>query len=84
MRHEYITKGVCAKKIVFDLDGNVVRNVSFFGGCNGNLQAVSRLTDGMTVEEIEAKCKGICCGSRQTSCADQLAKGVREALNGSI
>lgn len=79
MKCEYKTKGVCANLIRFDLDGNVVTNVSFNGGCNGNLKAVSKLVDGMTVEQIEGYLKGNTCGMRGTSCADQLAKAVRKA-----
>ncbi|MBQ8856584.1 MAG: TIGR03905 family TSCPD domain-containing protein [Lachnospiraceae bacterium] len=79
MRCEYKTKGTCASMIKFDLEGNVVSNVSFMGGCNGNLKAVSKLVDGMTVEQIEGYLKGNTCGMRDTSCADQLAKAVRKA-----
>lgn len=77
MKCEYKTKGVCSSMIQFDLDGNVVTNVSFRGGCDGNLKAVSKLVDGMTVEQIEGYLKGNTCGMRSTSCADQLAKAVR-------
>ena len=79
MHHEYKTKGTCSQAISFDLDGDVVRNISFFGGCNGNLKAISTLVDGMTVEQIEEKLKGNTCGFRPTSCADQLAQAVRAA-----
>ena len=79
MRCEYKTKGVCASQIKFDLEGNVVSNVSFLGGCNGNLKAVSKLVEGMTVEQIEGYLKGNTCGMRNTSCADQLAQAVRKA-----
>ena len=79
MRCEYKTKGVCASVIKFDLEGNVVSNVSFMGGCNGNLKAISKLVEGMTVEQIEGYLKGNTCGMRGTSCADQLAQGVRKA-----
>ena len=78
MKHVYKTKGVCAMSISFDLEGNVVTNVSFLGGCNGNLKAISKLVDGMSVEEIESKLKGNKCGFKSTSCADQLAIAVRE------
>ena len=57
----------------------MITNVSFIGGCNGNLKAISKLVDGMTVEQIEEKLKGNLCGKRPTSCADQLAIAVREA-----
>lgn len=80
MRYEYKTKGVCASCIKFNLEGNVVTDVSFVGGCNGNLKAVSKLVEGMTVEQIEGYLKGNTCGMRNTSCADQLAQGVRKAL----
>ncbi len=79
MEYNYKTKGVCARKINFNLEGNVVTGVSFLGGCNGNLKAISTLVDGMTVEEIESKLKGNRCGFKPTSCADQLAIAVREA-----
>lgn len=81
MKYSYRTRGVCAMEIDFDLDGNVVSDVSFTGGCNGNLKAISKLVDGMTVEQIEEKLKGNTCGGRPTSCADQLALAVREAYN---
>ena len=81
MKHyDYVTQGTCSKVISLDLEGNVVHNVSFFGGCDGNLKALPILVEGMTVEEIEAKLGGIQCGRRGTSCADQLSKAVREAL----
>lgn len=83
MEYNYQTKGVCARKINFNLEGNVVTGVSFLGGCNGNLKAISTLVDGMTVEEIESKLKGNRCGFKPTSCADQLAIAVREAYESS-
>ena len=78
-RHSYKTKNVCSQQINFDLEGNVVKNIEFIGGCNGNLKAISKLVDGWTVEQIEAKLSGNTCGVRPTSCADQLAKAVRAA-----
>ena len=79
MHYEYKTKGTCAQVINFDIDGDTITNVSFEGGCNGNLKAVSILVDGMTVDEIESKLSGNICGFKDTSCADQLARAVREA-----
>ncbi len=79
MRYQMRTQGVCASLISFDLNGDVVTNVKFDGGCNGNLKAVSKLVDGMTVDQIEGKLKGNLCGFKQTSCADQLAIAVRKA-----
>lgn len=79
MRYTYKTKMVCSKEINFDIDGNVITNISFVGGCNGNLKAISKILDGWTVEQIEEKIKGNTCGMRTTSCADQLCLAVREA-----
>lgn len=81
MNYTYKPKMVCSKEISFDIEGNVITNVKFVGGCNGNLKAVSKLVDGMTVEEIEAKLKGNTCGMRPTSCADQLCLAIREAYD---
>ena len=78
---QYKTKSVCASMINLDLEGNVVTNVSFQGGCNGNLKAISKLVEGMTVEQIEGYLKGNICGMRKTSCADQLALAVRTAYD---
>lgn len=80
MKYTYKTEKTCSKEIRFDLNGNIVTNVEFLGGgCPGNLQALPRLVDGMTVEEIQNKISGIICGFRGTSCADQLAKAVLNA-----
>ena len=78
---EYRTKGVCSMQISFDLNDDVVTNVRFLGGCNGNLKAIGKLVDGMTVDTIESYLKGNTCGPRSTSCADQLAIAVRQAYN---
>ena len=67
-------------RISFDLEGDTVHNVNFTGGCNGNLQAISRVVEGMTVDQIEGYFRGISCNGRGTSCSDQLAQGVRQAL----
>ncbi|MBE6827868.1 MAG: TIGR03905 family TSCPD domain-containing protein [Ruminococcaceae bacterium] len=79
MNYTYRTKNVCAQLIDFELDGDRVKNIRFTGGCNGNLKAISKLVDGMSVDEIEKKLKGNTCGFKGTSCADQLAIAVREA-----
>lgn len=84
MKYNYRTQNTCSTEIELELEGNVVRNISFTGGCNGNLKAIPILVDGWTVEEIEEKCKGITCGRRPTSCADQLACAVREAYEASL
>ena len=82
--YQYRPQGVCSVMIDFDLDGDIVRNISFTGGCNANLKAISKLVDGMTVDYIESKLAGNTCGYRSTSCADQFAKGVRAAYNKSL
>lgn len=79
--YEYITKGVCSRKIEFDIEGNVVKNVRFFSGCNGNTQGVSRLIEGMDANEAVRRLKGIDCNGRGTSCPDQLAKAISEVIN---
>jgi len=65
--------------ISFDINGNIITNIKFTGGCNGNLKAISKLLEGSTVEEISGKLLGNTCGPRPTSCADQLAKAVLKA-----
>ena len=79
MNYVYEPKNVCPMEIHFDINGDVITNIEFIGGCNGNLKAISKLVDGWTVEQIEEKLAGNICGRRPTSCADQLAKAVREA-----
>ena len=80
MSYLYQTRGTCSTLIEVELDGNVVKNVKFTGGCNGNLQAIPRLVEGLTVEQVEQKISGISCNGRGTSCGDQLAKACRFAL----
>lgn len=79
MDYTYRTKIVCSQEISFHIEGDVITNISFSGGCNGNLKALSKVLDGWTVEQIEAKLKGNLCGMKPTSCADQLCLAVREA-----
>ncbi|MBR4342671.1 MAG: TIGR03905 family TSCPD domain-containing protein [Lachnospiraceae bacterium] len=81
--YDYKTSGTCSQLISFDLDGNIVKNVSFVGGCNGNLQGVSRLVEGSSVEDIVTKLSGIKCGFKNTSCPDQLAKAVKAGYEAS-
>ena len=77
--YSYTTKGVCARKIDFDIVDNKVCNVSFLGGCNGNLKAISKLVEGMEVEKVIRILEGNTCGPRTTSCADQLVQALKEA-----
>ena len=81
MKYEYLTKGVCSQVISFDIDNDIISNIEFYGGCNGNLKAIAKLVDGWSVDKIEEYLKGNTCGRRPTSCADQLALAVREASN---
>ena len=81
MKYKYKTKMVCSQEISFDIDGDVITNIAFVGGCNGNLKALSKVLEGWTVEQIEAKLKGNTCGMRPTSCADQLCLAVRRAYD---
>ncbi len=81
MRYSYKTKMTCSQQINFNIDGDVITNIEFIGGCNGNLKAISKLVNGWTVDKIESYLLGNTCGMRPTSCADQLAKAVRAAYN---
>ena len=77
---DYKTHGVCSSMIHVDLDGDKIKDVNFVGGCNGNLQGISSLVKGMKVEDAIERLARIKCGSKATSCADQLAKALREAI----
>ena len=79
MKHTYKTSMVCASSVSFTLDGEIVTGVSFTGGCNGNLKAISKLIDGWTVDAVLEKLEGNSCGGRPTSCADQLCKALKKA-----
>ena len=81
MHHDMPTKMTCSTRISFDLNGDVVSNIVFTNGCNGNLKAIAKLVDGWTVDKIEEYLKGNTCGPRPTSCADQLAIAVRQAYD---
>ena len=83
MTYTYQTHGTCSSKIELELDGNIVKNVKFTGGCPGNLQAIPKLVEGLTVEQVEEKLSGIHCGMKSTSCGDQLARACREAYEAS-
>ena len=77
---DYKTHGVCYSMIHVELDGDKIKDVDFVGGCNGNLQGISSLVKGMKVEDAIERLDGIKCGSKATSCPDQLAKALREAI----
>ncbi|MCI2057680.1 MAG: TIGR03905 family TSCPD domain-containing protein [Oscillibacter sp.] len=81
MVYQFRPQGVCSQAMRVELDNShVIRKVEILGGCSGNLQAVSRLVEGMTAEDAIAKLGGIRCGFKPTSCPDQLAQGLRQAL----
>ncbi len=79
MRYSYRTQGTCSQLIEFDVEDDVIHNVQFTGGCNGNLKAVAVLTEGLTTEQVEEKLGGIRCGFKSTSCGDQFARAVHAA-----
>ena len=74
----YTTKGTCARSIELEIDGNVVKQARFVGGCHGNTQGVAALVTGMFVDEVISRLEGIRCGSKPTSCPDQLACALKE------
>ncbi len=74
----YTTQGTCSREISFDVVDNKLHNVKFTGGCNGNLQGVSKLVEGMDINEVISRVEGIHCGTRPTSCPDQLARALKE------
>ena len=80
MTYSYKTKGTCSTQIDLELDGNIVHNVKFTGGCNGNLKGISSLVVGMKAEDAIARLKGIKCGFKPTSCPDQLARALEEIV----
>lgn len=75
----YQPKGVCARQLKFGIQDNKVCNVAFTGGCNGNLQGIGRLVEGMDIDEVISRVEGIFCNGKATSCPDQLAKALKEA-----
>lgn len=81
--YTYHTKGTCSKQIDIELDGKIIKHVKFYGGCDGNLQAIPKLVEGMTIDEVEKRLSGISCNGRPTSCGDQLARACREAYEAS-
>ena len=79
MTYEFTPSGVCSQKITFELDGDLVKNVKFTGGCNGHLKGIGALVEGMKKDEVIEKLSGIRCGFKRTSCPDQLARALSEA-----
>ena len=81
MQYEYKTKGTCSRSILFDIEDGKVKNVQFIGGCNGNLKGIGALVEGMDIDDVIARVEGIRCGSKVTSCPDQLAEALKAAKN---
>jgi uncharacterized protein (TIGR03905 family) len=79
MEFEFKTRGTCSSKILFELNDDVVSNIRFIGGCNGNLQGISLLAEGMHVDALIARLQGVKCGMKSTSCPDQLAQALLAA-----
>ncbi len=80
MEYRYVPKGVCSKEMIIELEGDIIKNVKIIGGCAGNTVGVSKLIEGMKIEEAIRRLKGIPCGYKGTSCPDQLAQALEEAL----
>ena len=80
MAYKYRTTGTCSSHIEVEMEGNVLKECKFIGGCHGNLQGISALVKGMTYEEIKERLEGIRCGFKNTSCPDQLVKAMEEAM----
>ena len=80
MQYEYKTQGTCSQRIFFEIEDGILKNVSYLGGCNGNLKAVAALVDGMSIDDIIGRVEGITCGFKTTSCPDQLACAIKDAM----
>lgn len=79
MKFTYKTKGVCSNSFEFEVEDNILKNLTVYGGCNGNLQGISALVEGMDVDEVIRRLHGIRCGYKETSCPDQLSLALLEA-----
>ena len=79
MKFDYTTRGTCSRVIHIELDGDVIKSVSFEGGCNGNTKGITALVAGLNIDDVINKLEGINCGFRGTSCPDQLAKALKQA-----
>ena len=78
MEYRYKPSGVCSREMIFDIEDNIVKSVKIIGGCAGNTVGVAKLVEGLTIDEVIKKLKGIPCGIKQTSCPDQLARALEE------
>lgn len=80
MQFRYKTRGTCSQSIIFDIEDGFLHNVQFLGGCNGNLKGIGSLVEGMKAEDVISRLEGTTCGMKSTSCPDQLANAIKEAL----
>ena len=78
MQYKYFTRGTCSMQIIVDYTGNIIDNVTFIGGCNGDLKGISQLVKGLTFDEVIKKLEGTTCGFKPTSCPDQLAQALKQ------
>lgn len=78
MTIEYLPRGVCSRKMIIEVENDIIRKVQVEGGCSGNLQGISRLVEGMSVEEAISRMEGIRCGWKNTSCPDQMAQALKQ------
>ncbi len=78
MEYRFVPSGVCSREMIIETDGNIIKKVNIIGGCHGNTQGVSRLVEGMKIDDVIKKLKGIPCGNKGTSCPDQLTKALEE------
>ena len=79
MEYRYKPSGVCSREMIIELDGDIIKKVTIVGGCDGNTSGISKLVEGMKINEVINRLKGIPCGIKNTSCPDQLAKALEEA-----
>ena len=79
MQYHYYTKGTCSREIIFEIEEGKVKNVTYIGGCNGNLKGIASLVEGMDVDEVITRLEGTTCGGKPTSCPDQLATALKQA-----
>ena len=81
MQYDYKTRGTCSREISFEVEDGKVKNVQFYGGCNGNLKGIAALVEGMNIDDVIARVEGIHCGMKPTSCPDQLAQALKQVKN---
>lgn len=79
MKYTYSPKGVCSRQIDLEIEGNIIKNVTFTGGCNGNTKGISKLVEGQNIDDVINRLEGTTCGMRNTSCPDQLAMALKNA-----